>query len=69
MRIEQITVYRCDGCGTEAASTLGWCSLIPLLAGQSSLTVVCNSNMQHPDYCGNCVTRMRGAFARKEGTG
>jgi hypothetical protein len=53
--------YRCDGCGVEAFSTHGWSSLIPLLTGQSAVTVLVNSDLQHPDYCERCCNKIRDA--------
>lgn len=64
MRIDQVTKYRCDGCGAESTSTHGWASLIPLLGGLHGGYAM-QIGTQHPDYCGQCLKKMREAVATR----
>lgn len=60
MRIDQVTKYRCDGCGREAATTYGWASLTPLIAGMTG-GYNFQTGIQYPDYCDGCLKTMREA--------
>lgn len=64
MRIEQVTKYRCDGCRAEQANPIGWCSLMPMMAGGMTMTVGgAVSGAISSDYCPECIKIMRSAVA------
>ncbi len=58
MRIEQITKYRCDGCGYEATSPYDWRSFVMLGSG---MFLIAGSHSPSQDYCSSCVTKMKEA--------
>lgn len=56
-RIEQVTKYRCDGCGTESKSTIGWYTL----HYSQGINLVWGAIQNGEDYCSFCVGKMRQA--------
>jgi hypothetical protein len=55
-RIEQRTIFKCDGCGAETPDpTTGWKSLVDLFESRSSSYL-----RSAEDFCPRCVDRLKG---------
>lgn len=60
-RIEQVTKYRCDGCGAENSQPAGWVQIVTVgsLSGSFITLAVGAPGTAGEHYCVTCIRDMR----------